>query len=473
MFLEHAFQIVGVQLLVGSGMNEHLLFTGVGSVAGYVSRFVSAWELRDLEGGARYWAQWALVTVAVLVSGMSAITYVSLGALRKKLKLFYRVLTAPLTEFCESPGAAEAKTSKHVLGLHAASAPGPLDITQQATATAGAVGSRSEALGSEPPCNTLAVSSTGIASSNPPLGGVGKAGQCVELVRPVQPPFEDVELQWLVGQGSFGQVYHGVWCGASVAVKVMTVNRLEGDRQCAPLFEAQLSAELAHPCLVQTFKYSSRQLESDLDEVWIVLEWCDRGTLRQHCQRPRIDEASMEEVFQICADIAGAGSYLHSRGIIHGDLTANNVLLKSSASPIGYVCKICDFGLARILEGDSKGLSTAQLGTVTHMPPELFKLDEQDVTLTPKADVYAAGILLWQVVTGKAPWEGLNPPQIVVHIATGMRLRLPENVPGNLLDVFEQCTDPEPDNRPTFEELNEFFTCAFPQGTATGGAGAH
>merc|ERR1719323_3040658 len=120
----------------------------------------------------------------------------------------------------------------------------------------------------------------------------------------------------------------------------------------------------------------------------MVQEWCDRGTLGMHCHKPRVDPRSLEEVADMFVDITGAGSYLHSRGIIHGDLTANNVLIKTQVSHKGYVCKICDFGLARVLEGDTSEIMTTQMGTVTHMPPELL-MAVQDVRLTVAVDTYA------------------------------------------------------------------------------------
>merc|ERR1712217_931537 len=107
----------------------------------------------------------------------------------------------------------------------------------------------------------------------------------------------------------------------------------------------------------------------------------------------------------ILSEVAAGGAYLHSWGIIHGDLTANNVLIKTCISRNGFVCKICDFGLARVLEGERVEIATKQLGTVTHMPPELLTADE--TKLTAKADVYAAGVLLWQAIKRETPWKTL------------------------------------------------------------------
>lgn len=416
-----------------------------------------------------------------LTSGRCAITYCGFGSFWTRLTLLCTILRAPLADFQDSLDI-RAEASKVISIPYG----GRRSCGAEESMEEGLRVSCRNELESEPEHEPLrSFSSSKVRTKKTPSGSgaVHKAGHSIFSVKPVRPPFEDVALQHLVGRGSFGRVYAGTWHGASVAVKVMTWNTLAADRKCAPLFEAQLSAALSHPCLVQTFKYSSRKMvpvtndcwdvleeaASGNYEVWIVQEWCDRGTLSQYCNQPRSNESSIEEVCHMCSDITAAGSYLHSRGIIHADLTANNVLIKSNVSLFGYVCKVCDFGLARILEDDTKGLRIGQLGTITHMPPELFEFtkDAGEVLVTPKADVYAAGMLLWQIITGRPPWEGLTAPQVVVRIAQGARLRLPESVAANLRDVFDQCTDPEPDMRPSFKALNACFTRARSQSMTT------
>jgi GAF domain-containing protein len=309
-------------------------------------------------------------------------------------------------------------------------------------------------------------------------------------LKPARPPFVDVKLNKKVGQGSFGKVYYGQWLGSPVAVKVV---EWKGARdKVEPLFEAELSCTLSHPNLVQTFKYDTKlkeqekiaeaeaqesedaqKLESEEGEgvyqTWIVQEWCDLGTLRTLCNHPRDSDVGYIESLRMCIEITSAGSYLHSRGIIHGDLTANNVLCKSQPSVVkNYVCKICDFGLARILEGENDGIWTNQLGTVTHMPPELFRMD-CPLVLTTKADVYATGILLWQAICGKDPFAGLVAAQVVVQIAKGKRLELPPLTPPCIVELFQRCTASEPDERPSMDELAECLVKALD--TLEAGAG--
>eukprot|EP00931_Biecheleriopsis_adriatica_P026578 TRINITY_DN1615_c0_g1_i3.p1 TRINITY_DN1615_c0_g1~~TRINITY_DN1615_c0_g1_i3.p1 ORF type:complete len:883 (-),score=131.88 TRINITY_DN1615_c0_g1_i3:106-2754(-) len=282
--------------------------------------------------------------------------------------------------------------------------------------------------------------------------------------KPPRAPFEDVRLVRLVGSGSFGSVYFSLWSGASVAVKVIkdvegSINHQNAD------FEAALSASVSHPNLVQTFKHGGRlsapaQGEDDVVipgcyETWIVQEWCDGGTLRQYLVSPKFEgKAPPEsESIEILLQISRAGAYLHDIGIIHGDLTANNVLLKSMPTTKGYVCKVCDFGLARVLEDSQEEIMTNTFGTVSHMPPELFQIGPDKQRLTPKADVFALGMLLYQLVTVKDPFANLSAPQIVIQISRGKLPTLPAEVSTHMASLYAKCTNKAPEDRPSFGEI--------------------
>lgn len=314
-----------------------------------------------------------------------------------------------------------------------------------------------------------------------------------------KPPCEDVRLIRLIGQGSFGSVYFGLWSGAPVAVKIirtMTKGLESINPQEKQNFEASLSASISHPNLVQTYKHGghrisgpqaaqnqeasarpngshqSRELKEikdskDVDdakeasafvfETWIVQEWCDGGSLRERSTEPRVEGKALLDVIEIGMEISWAGAYLHDLGIIHGDLTANNVLTKNAQTRKGFMCKVCDFGLARVLEGESQEIITQTMGTVTHMPPELFSMQSDCCRLSQKADVFALGMILYEVISGQAPYSKLSAPQVVVQVSRGKRQPLPEQVPRTLVDVYKACVAGEPKDRPTLAELTKLL----------------
>ncbi|CAK0866736.1 unnamed protein product [Prorocentrum cordatum] len=287
----------------------------------------------------------------------------------------------------------------------------------------------------------------------------GNTVESLDSLLPPRPPFEDVRMICLVGRGSFGRVYRARWDASTVALKVVEHYQQEAPTLMA--FEGALSASLAHPNLVQTFKYSIRDATSRgsteggalrASEVWIVQEWCGLGTLSQKISKKEIVErGGFSEVVEVCAEISSAASYLHSRGIIHGDLTACNVLLVERRCPKQYVAKITDFGLARVLDNGASKINTATMGTVTYMPPELFQLEGS--ALTKKVDVYAFGVITWQLCTSGTPFEGLQPTQVVVMVAQGATLELPQGVPTELARVYRQCVSRNPESRPAFERV--------------------
>eukprot|EP00747_Dinoflagellata_sp_TGD_P073099 gnl/TRDRNA2_/TRDRNA2_157753_c1_seq1.p1 gnl/TRDRNA2_/TRDRNA2_157753_c1~~gnl/TRDRNA2_/TRDRNA2_157753_c1_seq1.p1 ORF type:complete len:327 (+),score=53.17 gnl/TRDRNA2_/TRDRNA2_157753_c1_seq1:29-1009(+) len=310
----------------------------------------------------------------------------------------------------------------------------------------------------------------------------------IKFLKPPKPPFSDVRPLRLVGQGSFGTVWFGLWSGWPVAIKVVTSEGTMPSDGTVPSasFEAVLSTLISFPYLVQTFNHSTRkkvseeevdqgglieyrrrqdkmaqlmrpaQMDVQLMETWIVQEWCDGGTLCDYCTKPPRQGKPISEVIEISMEVAAALEYLHGRGIIHGDLSGTNVLLKSHNCPKGYVCKVCDFGMARVLDENCQQVMTQSLGTVTHMAPEL--LSAVSPILTQKADVYSFSVLMWQALTGRKPFEGLSAPKVVIEVARGLRLKPPDGTPPELLQIHGMCTADNPDDRPDFAKVHKLLS---------------
>lgn len=95
-------------------------------------------------------------------------------------------------------------------------------------------------------------------------------------------------------------------------------------------------------------------------------------------------------IYKSLQDIAAGMDYLHTVGVLHGDLKGANVLLKSTATdPRGFMCKLADFGLSRVLDLDMTHISTHTYGTISYMPPELLSQGK----MTRACDVYSFGML--------------------------------------------------------------------------------
>lgn len=269
----------------------------------------------------------------------------------------------------------------------------------------------------------------------------------------------NLSLGPLLGSGSFGKVYRGLMGGETqVAVKIMDCRRRPGAKTDHTKLD-EVSVDLDHPHIVKNLSHGT-SMESDLHgkihATWIVQELCDMGTLTDASERGwlRVQRAitappDLGVIIPTLRDIADAMAYVHSKNIIHADLTGRNVLLTSSDStPHGFIAKVCDFGISRIVpEGEL--VCTDTVGTITHMPPEL--LTEQ--LLLPAADVWSLGVLAWEAVYGKCCYRGKSFPQIVLTVARNKPLEWPKDLDENFVQLMKRCMSFKAADRPAFSDI--------------------
>ncbi len=195
-----------------------------------------------------------------------------------------------------------------------------------------------------------------------------------------------------IAKGGMSTVYRclDVRLGRLVAAKVMHERYLDD-----PVFrqrfqrEARSMAQLSHPCLVGVYDFSA-----DGDEVFLVMELITGGTLRELLAErgPMPPHAAVAVMRQVLTGLAVA----HEAGMIHRDLKPDNVLIHSDHS-----VKLADFGLVRAASA-AQATSAQIVGTVSYLSPEQVSGEE----LTPASDVYSAGIVLFELLTGTTPFDG-------------------------------------------------------------------
>lgn len=293
------------------------------------------------------------------------------------------------------------------------------------------------------------------------LSHTSKAGgDTFTIINTKVDPFDDVKLGPLLGKGGYGRVYRGIWNGAQVAVKVLETIK-EGDSE--EVLEAVLGAKIAHPNIVQTYKHCSRPMGQAHDadnegkailETWMVMDFCNKGSLSDAVERGwlrnrhSLFEVNYKALVLTAREVASAMVYLHGRNILHGDLTGNNVLLASSdKDERHWLAKVADFGLSRVMAGDT--ITTASYGTITHMPPELLV----DGHLSKACDVYGYGVIVWEMYSGQRPFGGLTHGQILHAVSTGKMLSISPSCPSPLKAFLQKCMAPKADDRPTFQQI--------------------
>ena len=213
------------------------------------------------------------------------------------------------------------------------------------------------------------------------------------------------ELRELLGRGGMAEVRKGIdtRLGRVVAVKRLRTD-LASDATFQARFrrEAQSSASLNHPSIVSVYD-TGEELSNDGSDVaqpYIVMEYVAGRTLRDILREGR--KILPERALEITSGVLSALDYSHRAGIIHRDIKPGNVML----TPSGDV-KVMDFGIARAISDASSTMTqtAAVVGTAQYLSPEQARGE----TVDSRSDVYSAGCLLYELLTGRPPFVGDSP----------------------------------------------------------------
>lgn len=236
-------------------------------------------------------------------------------------------------------------------------------------------------------------------------------------------PYEVLEL---LGRGGMAEVYKGrhTRLDRTVAIKVLSVNLArEDDFRRRFEREAQSIATLKHPNIVAVFDFG------DFDGIYyMVMEYISGETLGQFLQQS--GPLPLHQITSLIQDLARAIDYAHAMGIVHRDIKPSNVLLEPvtthGTNPLGFRAVLTDFGIAKLLRGNKDGTKTDALtGTLDYMAPEQIRLSG---TLDGRADVYALGVVVYQMLTGQLPFNTDNPAATMMA-----HLQEPAPDPGNIM----------------------------------------
>jgi eukaryotic-like serine/threonine-protein kinase len=251
------------------------------------------------------------------------------------------------------------------------------------------------------------------------------------------PEIPGYEILGELGRGGMGVVYKARQASLKrlVALKMILVGA-EDSVRIRFRTEAEAVARLQHPNIVQIHEIGEHE-----GQPYLSLEFVDGGNLQEnHGHKPMPGQ----QAARLVETLARAMHHTHRRGILHRDLKPNNILLSADGTP-----KITDFGLAKLLDqGGGPTRSEALIGTPNYMPPEQAAGNLSKIGVP--SDVYSLGAILYELLTGRAPFRGTTLYNTLEKVRTQQpvaprRLRRP--ISRDLETICLKCLEKEPANR--------------------------
>uniref|UniRef100_A0A8C9P6E1 Tyrosine-protein kinase n=1 Tax=Spermophilus dauricus TaxID=99837 RepID=A0A8C9P6E1_SPEDA len=255
---------------------------------------------------------------------------------------------------------------------------------------------------------------------------------------------EDVTLGELLGKGNFGEVYKGTLKDkTNVAVKTCKED-LPQELKIKFLQEAKILKQYDHPNIVKLIGVCTQR-----QPVYIIMELVPGGDFLSYLRKKK-DELKLKQLVKFSLDAAAGMLYLESKNCIHRDLAARNCLVGEN-----NILKISDFGMSRQEDGGVYSSSGLKQIPIKWTAPEALNYGRY----SSESDVWSFGILLWETFSlGISPYPGMTNQQAREQVERGYRMSAPQNCPEEISKIMMKCWDYNPENRPTFSELQKELT---------------
>jgi formylglycine-generating enzyme required for sulfatase activity len=263
--------------------------------------------------------------------------------------------------------------------------------------------------------------------------------EVIELARRLQVALGDeYVVERPLGAGGFAVVFlvRDVQLKRHLAVKVLS-HDLGTSKHVIERFrrEAETVAQLSHPNIVPLHFVGQRD-----DLLYLVMQCVDGGSLADRIQKE--GALPIDDVMRSVAEIASALAHAHKHGVIHRDVKPQNVLLDAETGR----CLVTDFGIARTANSASLTATGVMMGTPLYLSPEQLSGEPSD----HRVDIYALGIVTYEMLVGKPPFDGLNATAVLMKRLGGPPgpvTKLRPETPRVLVDVIDGCLASDPAER--------------------------
>ena len=240
-----------------------------------------------------------------------------------------------------------------------------------------------------------------------------------------------------IGRGSMGLVYqaHDEVLDRDVALKELPAVTVADESALKRFrYEAKALAKLSHPGIVQVFDFVEEE-----NHAWMVMELVTGGDMEDMlCSKEKFD---LQETLKYGSVLADALAYAHTKGIVHRDFKASNVLITLDNMP-----KIADFGLAKIIHTSQHTIAGTVLGSPSYLSPEQAEGKPADA----RSDIYSLGILLYRMLSGVVPFKGENLSSILMqHVSKkpAALSKLVRDIPNEIENLIMGMLEKNPDKR--------------------------
>jgi len=251
----------------------------------------------------------------------------------------------------------------------------------------------------------------------------------------------------LLGKGSFGEVYKAYSCTTQeeFAVKVIPKDKLATKKvEEVILREIEILQRVQGKQIIKMHYYTQTK-----NNLYIFLDYCDGGSLQDHIKKHKFTEEESLRVIKQVADAFLAFQKLdlydengNKYQVVHRDLKPDNILFHKSK------VKLADFGFAKFIPEDEESLKHSILGTYKYMAPQILAKEKYNA----KCDIWSAGIILYQLIFGKVPWDCFNHMSHYNDIKKDC-LQFPNPIKDETKDLIKGMLTLEEDKRLSWTEV--------------------